>query len=145
MSGAVKTSEAVSLALHAMAVLKSRHGKVMPVRDIATALNASEAHLSKVLQRLSRSGMLKSVRGPSGGYSLRNKEDDFSLLEVYEVMEGPLEIKKCLFEVKVCSGQNCMLGGLLERLNRELFDYLTATNVSDLAVAFDGGDGSKNL
>jgi Rrf2 family protein len=133
MSRVVRISEAASLALHAMAVLAENPGRNLPVKEIAATLGVSENHLSKVLQRLVRGGFLRSVRGPSGGFSLEDGADEVNLLQVYETVEGPLAPVKCLFARPICDGRHCLLGGLLEDANRGLRDRLETTRLKDIA------------
>ncbi|MCK4620269.1 MAG: Rrf2 family transcriptional regulator, partial [Desulfobacterales bacterium] len=67
MSNIIKISEAASMAIHAMVFLASESGRIVPSREIATTLRSSEAHLSKVMQRLAKAGLVSSTRGPKGG------------------------------------------------------------------------------
>lgn len=61
----------------------------IPLRDIATAVKASPTYLSKVLQQLTRAGILSTVMGPHGGYHLARKPQDIRILEVVELFDGP--------------------------------------------------------
>ena len=60
-------SVATSLGLHAMAFISSQPGRLISAREIAAALDGSEAHLHKILQLLVKAKILKSARGPKGG------------------------------------------------------------------------------
>jgi len=102
-------------------------------KEIAKALNVSENHLSKVLQRLGRVGLVKSVRGPKGGFILGKAANDISLLDVYESIEGPFVMSNCLLGIPICDGNKCILGGLLKTLNTEVRDYLAGTKLSEFA------------
>jgi len=88
MPGVLRISEAASLGMHAMVLLASDRGRVLSAHEVAARLNASEAHLSKVMQRLGRAGLVQSVRGPRGGFSLARSPDAVTLLEVYEAALG---------------------------------------------------------
>ena len=89
-----------------------------------------------MLQRIARAGLVKSFRGPRGGFKLADKDGDTTLLEVYEAVEGPLEEGRCLMGTSVCSGERCILGGLLETTNREIREYLAGTKLSELAQVY---------
>jgi len=91
MSGVLKISNAATIALHAMTYLAAFPDNKHMTKEIASLHQVSEAHLSKVLQRLTRAGLVKAVRGPKGGFSLAKSADEISLLEVYETIEGTLE------------------------------------------------------
>ncbi len=132
MSSMLKISEAAVLALHGMAFLAEDPDKLSSTKEIATKLRVSEAHLSKVLQRLTKAGLVKSMRGPKGGFMLARTSSEISLLEVYESIEGKLVSSECLFGDPVYNTDECILGGLLGSIDRQVRDYLTGTKLSEL-------------
>ena len=136
MSNVLRISEAASLAMHAMAMLGDNPEQRLSTREIAARLQVSEFHLSKVLQRLVKAGMIHSIRGPKGGFCLNRKADELCLLEVYEAIEGPLGPSKCLLGHPACVGESCILGGFIEKVNTELRDYLEGTRLTDLAGVY---------
>jgi len=131
----VHIPEAASLALHSMAVLAGRPGDVIPTREIAEALGASEAHLAKVLRRLEISGFVKSARGPKGGHVLAVHPDKITLQQIYEAVEGPISPARCLLETPICAGDRCVFGRKLEELDRQLREHLAETTLSQIALA----------
>ena len=133
----IRFSDASSLAFHAMAYLARTPEAHQTVGHIAGLLRGSEAHLSKVMQRLQRAGLVSSTRGPGGGYRLERPADTITLLTVYEVVEGPLDEVECLLETPVCRPGTCILGDLLVRVNRQVNDYLSQTVLSDLSSVYD--------
>ena len=54
-------------------------------------------YLSKIMQYLVKAGILKSKRGPRGGFSLAKKAEDISILDIYEAIEGTLVNKLEMF------------------------------------------------
>ncbi len=136
MSKVLNISEAVSLAFHSMAVLVQDPEVLHSTRGMATMLGVSEAHLSKVLQRLHRAGLVRSVRGPRGGFGLAEGAEEATLLSIYEAIEGPLTPAGCLLSRPVCGG-NCILGGLLDEVNRSVREHLAGTRLYDLRGAID--------
>lgn len=136
MSTIVKISEAASLGLHTMVFLAKSGEELASTREIATALQVSEAHLSKVLQRLVRVGLVKSVRGPKGGFLLARSGDEMTLLDVYEAIDGPLEPVNCLLGTPTCRGSACILGGVLQTVNDQVREYLAGTKLSELVNVY---------
>lgn len=130
MSGWLKISEATSLALHTMALLAGRGGRRFSNREVAEIIGSSPAHLSKVMQRLVKAGLLNSMRGPAGGFSLAREPEAITLREIYEAIEGPLVPQGCLLHTPICGGENCVLGGLVEKIDSQVRDYLTNTRLS---------------
>ncbi|MCL4465709.1 MAG: Rrf2 family transcriptional regulator [Chloroflexi bacterium] len=132
MAGLIRLSEASSLALHAVCLLAGSTAETATVGQIAKRLRASEAHLAKVLQRLGKAGLVRSTRGPHGGFVLAREPGALTLFEVCAAVDGPPAATGCLLGAPVCQGE-CMFGGHLEAAARELLDYLRVTSVADLA------------
>lgn len=126
------------MAIHAMVFLASESGRIVPSREIATKLRSSEAHLSKVLQRLAKAGLVSSTRGPKGGFVLKRSAREISLLEVYEAIEGRLEVTKCLLGQPICHGRRCIFGDLLRHVDQQTRKYFSRNMLSDLASVFEG-------
>ncbi len=135
MANMLKISEAASLALHTMALLAADPGTTRATWEIAKTLRVSEAHLAKVLQRLGRSGLVRSQRGPGGGFTLGKDPAAITLLDVYEATEGPLESPGCLLGRPACNG-SCILGGLLDQVGMQIRNYFAETRLSDLQGEF---------
>ena len=132
MATLLNISEAASIALHAMGHLAANDSRPIANREIAEALGVSGAHLSKVLQRLVRGGLVHSATGPGGGFTLAKPSRRITLLNIYEKIAGPYRPSACLLPKPVCNG-NCMLGGQLTTVNKQVIDYLSKTRLSDLA------------
>jgi Rrf2 family transcriptional regulator, nitric oxide-sensitive transcriptional repressor len=143
VGSALKVSEATALAMHTMAVLARQGNGGLSSREIADTLRASQAHLQKVLQRLGRAGLVLSERGPRGGFMLAKQPERIRLLDVYEAVEGPLQLSDCLFGEPACQGSQCMLGGLVSFVNKTFSGYLRRTTVADLAGRSRIGDPSR--
>ncbi len=92
-------------------------------------ISVSAAHLSKVMQRLTKVGLLRATRGPGGGFLLSRPPAQIKLLEVYEAVEGPLEPQDCVFSLADCDGKGCILGDVLHQANQRLYRYLATSNL----------------
>jgi Rrf2 family protein len=136
MSTVVKISEAVSLAMHGMVFLAAKGEESHSVGEVAEELNVSKAHLQKVFQQLARAGLLRSNRGPKGGYSLGKDSDRITLLEIYQAIEGPLEVRDCLFDEPVCRGDRCIYGDLLSTTQKRFQAYLEGMKLSELTDVY---------
>ncbi len=79
------------------------------------------------MQRLVKSGLLKSVRGPNGGFFIEKPFREINLLDIYEVFEGTLLTTNCLFETPVCGKKTCVFGDLFHKLNTTVKSYLSNT------------------
>jgi len=136
---ALKISDAAAIAMHAMGLLALDPAGSLSTRSIASCFNISEAHLSKVLQRLVKVGLVRSVRGPKGGFSVAKDPGDVTLLEVFEAIEGPAEPADCVFRVPVCDGRACVLGSVLADANEMLRRHLATTSLRQISRVFLDG------
>lgn len=132
MAQILKISEASAIAIHALLQLTQAGGKPVQVKEIGSRFSVSEAHCSKVMQRLVRAGMVQALRGPRGGFVLTADPASATILDVYEAMEGPLEDTSCFFQVRKCA-DGCIFGGLMHTLNREVREHFGATTLRQAA------------
>lgn len=143
MAKMIRISEAAALAMHAMVLMAANPKKPLATSGAAARLHVSGAHLSKVLQRLAKAGLVDSVRGPRGGFIMGRRPGSITLLEVYEAIEGRRDSSGCLFDAPGCAAPRCILGGLLEKVDAQLVGYLSATRLSALADLYAGDDGDE--
>ena len=132
--GMLKFSDATVLGLHALIYLAANDDRKISTKEIADIHNASEAHLAKVMQRLVKSGLVHSVRGPGGGFTLGRPSEDISLREVYELFEGKPPMTACLFDQPVCPSQACLFHDLLSEVNELMERYFYAMTINDAVV-----------
>lgn len=116
-------SEASSIAIHAMILVAKSEG-VINVNKIAETTHTSRHHVAKVMQRLVKEGLIRSSRGPSGGFVLKKEADQISFLNIYESIEGKIEIAHCLFEAPVCPFDQCVMNNITAKISKEFMNYL---------------------
>lgn len=131
MSSVVQISEAASLALHSMVLIAQCGEEKLSVKSLAKSLEASENHLAKVMQRLSKAGLVSSVRGPSGGFSVSKAANEISFLDIYTAIEGELNLDQCPLSRPSCPMESCLFGGLIQKTTQEYKDYFGKTLLSD--------------
>jgi len=135
MAKLFKTSDAAALALHALAYLAQTRGRLVRTREIAEHYNVSEAHLAKVLNRLSKQGLVNTTRGPRGGLSLRKPAEEITLKELYE---GPFELSRCMFGLPICDGSRCVLGAFFKRIANVVEEMMADTKLSEICLSMKG-------
>ena len=123
MSRLFALSEASSIALHGLVLIaKSKEG--LNVVDIAGKIDSSKHHVAKVLQRLVKAGLLTSHRGPGGGFHLKKEPKEIALLEIYEIIEGKINITKCPLDKPICAFDKCIINNITGKMTEEFKDYL---------------------
>ncbi|HPS62908.1 MAG TPA: Rrf2 family transcriptional regulator [Bacteroidales bacterium] len=123
MSKIFALSEASSIAIHSMVLIARSENGINAVK-IAEVTGFSKNHIAKVLQRLVKVEMLKSVRGPSGGFSLRMDPKQISLLDIYQSIEGPLDVGECPLSYDLCGFDRCLMGSVVSKLTLEFKRFL---------------------
>ena len=80
MAKVLNITEAVTIALHSMIIISNDKSGHVNVNAIAKAISSSKFHVAKVLQKLVKEGYLGSTRGPSGGFFLKVKPKEITML-----------------------------------------------------------------
>jgi Rrf2 family protein len=88
-------SQTVEYALRAAVFLATRAGEPATTEEVAERTRVPAAYLAKILQGLSRSGIVKSQRGVGGGVALAKPADELTILEVVNAVEPIKRIKTC--------------------------------------------------
>lgn len=78
----------------ALMELAAHHGNgLLQIKEVAERQSIPQNYLVQVMNGLVRAGLVKTVRGKHGGYALSKAPDRIALLEVFEALEGPLELQ----------------------------------------------------
>jgi Rrf2 family nitric oxide-sensitive transcriptional repressor len=129
--------------LRALIYLGLRDGALATIEEIAAAYGISESHLTKVVHKLGRLGVIDTVRGRGGGMRLSRRPADINIGATVRLTEGNLTIVECFDVVHntcpiapVC-GLNGVLGEALQAFMAVLDRYTLADiiqNRRDLAA-----------
>jgi len=118
----------------------------LSAKDIAEAYHIPGQLLAKILQKLTREGLLRSHAGMNGGYSLTRAANDISAFEVIRAIDGPLFITSCTTGTSVCDlTASCTIKEPLARVNESIIDLLRKTRISDLMDHEDHVASSQKL
>ena len=127
MSHLINVSEAAGLALHGLAIVAQQNPNKVNAKNLAEKLDASEAHLAKIFQRLSKSGLIRSFRGPTGGFMLNKPAEEISFLDIYEIIESKIILNDCPLDKAGCAFENCIFGDALKNISDNI--YQTFKNI----------------
>ena len=96
--------------------------------------------LGKVMQTLTRKGLLHSVQGVKGGYVLGKSADKISIKEVIEILEGPISITSCGHNSEAhvdCDLlTTCTIKSPMEVIQHELDKYFSNISLKDLKASY---------
>ena len=114
------------------------HGKEKPVTltDIAVRQNISLSYLEQLFARLRRAGLVRSMRGPGGGYILTHGAENTKVGDVVTAAEENLRVTRCKggSSPKGCmlSGSRCITHDLWEELGHHIQHYLSTVTIADV-------------
>jgi Rrf2 family protein len=110
---------------------------VASAKDIADTYHIPLPLLSKILQKLNKSGFLRSEQGNNGGYRLARNARDISTLEVIRAIDGPIILTHCFTEhnQKGCTiSETCSVREPLRKVHEGILKLLGGISIHDLAV-----------
>ncbi|MBD1431466.1 Rrf2 family transcriptional regulator [Sphingobacterium sp. DN00404] len=82
---------------------KSENGEKSNIKDISDRINASEHTVGKILQQLARKKIINSLKGPTGGFYLDEKQQEQAIIHIVEAIEGDHIFKECGLGLRKCS------------------------------------------
>jgi Rrf2 family protein len=106
----------------------------LSAKDIADAYGIPAQLLAKILQRLTKTGLLRSHAGMNGGYALAREARQISAFEVIHAIDGPFFITSCTKGAKGCElTPSCTIKEPLARVNDTIAGVLKSISIHDLA------------
>jgi Rrf2 family protein len=103
-------------------------------KDIAEAYRIPLPLLSKVLQKLAKSGLLISEQGTNGGYRLSRDPHEINALEVIRAIDGPIILTKCFTDHPGCDQTTlCTVREPLRKVHEGILRLLANISLADLA------------
>lgn len=121
---------------------QSMKGQKAGQKEIAQAIEGPEAFTAKTLQKLTRSHVVSSDKGPNGGFYLSTQQlNDISLIHIVEAIDGNEMFHSCGLGLKACNSQRpCPVHFQYKKVRDGLLHMLTTTNVRDLAMGLKKGE-----
>jgi Rrf2 family iron-sulfur cluster assembly transcriptional regulator len=111
--------------------LHRQQGPVSVV-DIADRQDISASYLEQLFSKLKRSGLLKSVRGPGGGYQLALSPEDISVSKIIAAVGEGVDATRCHGASDCQDGVMCLTHDLWTELSQEIDDFLSAITLASL-------------
>jgi Rrf2 family iron-sulfur cluster assembly transcriptional regulator len=115
----------------------ARHGDGSPVSlaEIAERQEISLSYLEQLFAKLRRGGLVKSVRGPGGGYVLARHRDDMRISDIILAVDEPIRAVRCTPGAAAgCRGDRsrCLTHDLWEELSNQIHLYLSSVTLGDV-------------
>ncbi len=125
-----------------LAHLARTSGEVQPAARVAGQTHLALPTVSKLLKALARGGLVESVRGPRGGYTLARPAERISAAQIIDAIEGPVAITECSLDHSQCSIESfCTIGRNWQHINHTIRQALQQVSLAQLA----GSPADKKL
>lgn len=113
--------------------IKQAEGRKIQVHEIAEKLSVPKHFLGKIFQSLVKERLLKSTKGPFGGFELEKDTLSRYLFDVFEVTDDITLFNYCELRFHKCGEKNhCPLHHELKRIRTDFIDLLRQTTIGDL-------------
>lgn len=108
--------------------------KPITLADIAKRQNVKIAYLEQIMSKLRSKNILKSVRGPGGGYKLNDKCTKITIAQIISAVEEPIKMTKCNNDNNRCGGKElkCSTHELWQGLSDHIYNYLDSLTIRDV-------------
>jgi len=117
---------------------KSRDGAKVGIREIAKGIDSPEHFIAKILQDLSRKGIILSQKGPSGGFYLDERSLKTPLADIVRLVDGDEIFTGCALGLKQCSeAKPCPLHHEFKKIREDLSHLLQNTTVGEFSTQLD--------
>jgi Rrf2 family protein len=103
------------------------------LKDIAERQDIPIKYLEQIVSALNKAGMVKSERGPKGGYRLSRPPEEYTVGSIIKLMEGDTAPVSCLADVNDCKrSDRCVSMILWKKLNEAVNTVLDGTTLADM-------------
>ena len=110
-------------------------GKPIALADVAERQEISLSYLEQLFGKLRRGGLVKSVRGPGGGYLLAHTAEDTRIADIIIAVDEPIKATRCTPGSPTgCTGNmsRCLTHDLWEELGNKIYLYLNSVSLADV-------------
>jgi Rrf2 family iron-sulfur cluster assembly transcriptional regulator len=118
--------------------VRGGEGRAVSLAEIAARQEISLSYLEQLFARLRKSGLVKSVRGPGGGYRLAKAAHETVVAEIVLAVDEPIRATRCVAHgtPKGCmlAGERCITHNLWEDLGDEIHRYLSRVSLEDVIL-----------
>ncbi len=129
----MKFSTTTEYALRIVSYMALDESKLYRADDVIEDLQIPQRYLRKLLTKLTKNGILKSIQGKHGGYVIAKSIESISLLDIVEAAGEKVGMNDCFFGLKKCRfHENCTLHTKWADINNQIVDTLATTKLSDI-------------
>ncbi len=119
---------------------RSKEGTRVGIREISKAIDSPEPFMAKILQDLSRKGLVLSIKGPHGGFYMHVNHLRISLAEIVSAIDGDQLFNGCGLGLKACNDKKpCPIHYQFKEIREDLKKMLQATALEEFTENLEKG------
>jgi Rrf2 family iron-sulfur cluster assembly transcriptional regulator len=113
--------------------------KPVTLAGISERQSISLSYLEQLFSRLRRQGLVKSIRGPGGGYKLAKTHAEISVADIISAVDEQIDATQCGGQENCRDEGRCMTHDLWASLNDKILDYLAGVSLADMVASQNSG------
>lgn len=131
----LRMNKKIEYGVIALLYLDGKEDKVASVREMSAACGIPETLLSKIMQSMKNEGLVLAVYGNQGGYRLEKNLASISLLDLTQLLSGPVQVAECIEPGNSsCPAKAaCRIVSPMNVLNQKIIDLFQQTSLESLA------------
>ena len=120
-------------AVRALCCIAEQKQEVISADRLVKSLDMPRPFLRKILQTLTKAGLLNSSKGKDGGFSLTVFPEEITLTDVMKIFQGPVRLNECKFKKNDCPYMNdCLLKRKIDEIEKEVIAKLKAITIESI-------------
>lgn len=109
----------------------------VPLRDVSNRQNISLSYLEQLFSKLRLSALVKSIRGPGGGYILDKDASEINLYQIITAVDENIDQTQCGGAMNCNNDKPCLTHFIWLDLNKKINDYMKGITLNDIAISKD--------
>ncbi len=120
-------------AIRALCCIAKHNKSIVSVKELAEDLKMPRPFLRKILQGLSRRGILVSYKGKNGGFALQARPESIYISKLIEIFQGPIKLQEHTFRKKICPEiKSCVLKKKIDIIEKYVISELNSLSIASL-------------
>ncbi len=117
-------------AIRALCCIARREGQIVPVKELVERLKVPRPFIRKLMQALTREGLLKSYKGKGGGFEFAARPGNIAVTHILEIFQGPLQLSDHRFKRGLChERKRCPFRKKLDKLEKYIKRELSGITI----------------
>ncbi len=111
----------------------SNKDKLCQVKEVSEALESPEPFTAKILQQLVKVGLLYSMKGKNGGFTIGKEANEIKIYDIVTAIDGEKSVTGCILGLNECSSENpCPLHHKYYKIKEQIQENILNVNLEEL-------------